>query len=57
MHLYPAICNLKSPPTGYETDKKYYGYLVISKNIIKLGPNQLDQRSDLDKQCKKSSKL
>ena len=39
---------LKSPPTDYETVKKYYGNLVISKNIsllhafqmpIKLDPN------------------
>ena len=53
--------DLKSPPTGYERDKIYYDYLVISKNIpklhafqmpIKLDPNRLDQRSDLEKQCK-----
>ena len=58
--------DLKSPPTGYETDIRYYGYLVILKNIpllhafqrpIKLDPNCLDQRSDLEKHCKTVSKL
>ena len=32
--------DLKSPPTGYDTGVKYYGYLAISKNIIKLDPNR-----------------
>ena len=56
-----ASVTLKSPPTDYETVKKYYGYLVISKTIsllhafqmpIKLDPNRLDQRSDLEKKLK-----
>ena len=69
MHIHLGICNLlsevlKSPPTGYETDKtlwvpcdfkECYSFACISDG--KLDPNQLDQSSHLEKQCKIISKL